>query len=310
MGSDPGAGKSRPDPLGLLGRYLLALGVVMTAAPWTLPPRIAGICIPVVALGLLLFRRSAPPASASEERAEARIDLSPDRLFALGVVLLVLGASGAWIAWISRAATAPPILAISLAGTAALGLALLVSRIPAMTAGGIAAQLTAEQNPTAPWERRHPRVVAGYFLGAVVAVLLFMAVRRNHPPFVPPPGVDGATAGLNLTWLSTILWCFVGLAGAVLFIETAVESRWLTSLWTAALFGLAILVLAGGLAVVYFLALGIPGPALDGDGGRSILWRLPGWGAVLIFGLVRWWRDLAKAAGDRETARGRKAPSS
>jgi hypothetical protein len=282
----PRAGPAWHDVAGTL---LAEIGIVAAFAFESVLLRVlAGVAI---ALGLWLALNAGPPAPAGGRR--------PDRLFTLGLVLAILGATGTWFAWHSRPTYGPPVLAFTYAALAVAGAGLAFVRVRKLGGRGVLSQFQAEQSVTTPWEVRNPGATLTIVLATALGGLAWIALRKDQPPFAPLPGVEELPALLDGPSLAAILWLLIAALAPLLLIQAGVRSGWIHGGGQAAAWALATLALAGGMATGYFLLLAIPVPRLPE---RITAWEvLQAIFFVLItaFAIFRWWEDLAGPGNGR-----------
>lgn len=227
-------------------------------------------------------RTDLPP---EEHRAGARRDAP----LGIGVSLVLLGLPLAWFGWLARPYEGIPWFAVAGGAAAIAGAVLAVLRAREMGTRRLMDEAEADRNPLSNWEARHPVAAPLAVAVAAAAVLAFIAIRKDRPPFLRPDPTDGPGYGyLDPSWLAAVLWALAGGIATALVVESSVRRRSVDSVASALARGAPVLAATAALAVGYFLALGLPPPVL----GEPSPWRVLSWVAFFAWGLWHWCREL------------------
>jgi hypothetical protein len=252
--------RGRWSTLRVVGAVLAELGFIGAFGGFAPVIRYSGMVVFVVGLVLSVLKggwRNFEPAAPSVETGSP-----PDRLLALGVGLALIGPLGAWLAWMARPDGRIPTWTWIGAGAALLGLVLAIVRGLGLPWPAIREQAAADQTGLEAWEKRNPSVPYAILAAGCVAGLVYLAVRRTHPPFVPDPWTDRQIPAVDPGVVAGLLWTLLGFIAALGTAAGALRVGWASTVTAAILVGSAALALSLGAAAAYVLLLRIPLPAV------------------------------------------------
>ena len=215
----------------------------------------------------------------------------PDRLFAFGVALLVVGASAAALAWLARGTDGFPWLAVNVSVAAVAGLALALLRLPSLASGGLDGQLRAQQAPTVEWQRRYTSAILVGPILLAAAGLFFIAWKSRLARILGWAEFEAINStDISLRWGAVLLWGLIGGLFALLVVTRLFRAGVVTSPVVAAAIALAILAAASACGFAYFAVLGLPAPGIPE--GEYIHLVAPAWAASLLLSVFFWWLEL------------------